>query len=485
MKKKTPKKIADISVPAIEYSKTKQPPQEAISSSDFPFLSAPDLPRLMRALRRARGFSLYFVRCNAPQMRHELANWIKQNLAKPVFDIDLRNSQMADPIFAITAAAEDSPEQAVLFVVGLEHWLSELNPERRQQTLQALNWRRNELARINRPLVFWVPEFTIPLLAEGAPDFWDWHSGFYEFAIPQQEKSRMFVQEGVQDSSITSLSEDKKNERILLFKQLLDEYSGPSELERRKSAEIRYQLGQLYASLGHYDKAMEALQGALKIQQNQKNKKGIAACFNEIGRICLARADYDMALKYLKESLQISREIGNRAGEGRTLNNIGQIYKARGDYDTALRYLEESLKIQREIGDRAGEGATLNNISQIYDARGDYDTALRYLEESLKIRREIGDRAGMIPTLHNLAGIFVEKGRIEEAVKAYGEALQLAVQIQSPRDIYNECTSLGALLCQLGAKEHGLPLLKQAVDIGRAMGAPDVGEVEELLRRYQ
>ncbi len=190
MKKKTSKKIADISVPAIEYSKDKQPQPKAIPSTEFPFLSAPDLPRLMRALRRAQGFSLYFVRCNLPQMRRELSNWIKQNLAKPVVEIDLHDTQIADPILAITASAENTPEQAVLFVMGLEYWLTELNPERQRETIRALNWRRNELARINRPLVFFVPEFTIPLLAEGAPDFWDWHSGLYEFAIPQQENPR-------------------------------------------------------------------------------------------------------------------------------------------------------------------------------------------------------------------------------------------------------------------------------------------------------
>ncbi|MDQ7054548.1 MAG: tetratricopeptide repeat protein [candidate division KSB1 bacterium] len=279
-------------------------------------------------------------------MRQELSNWIKQNLAKPVIEINLHNTPPADPILAIKAAAEGAPEKAVLFVMGLEYWLTELNAERQRETIRALNWRRNELARINRPLVFIVPEFTIPLLAEGAPDFWDWHSGLYEFAIPKQEKFTMMVQDGIQDTSINNLTEEQKRERILLLNQLLDEYAGPTELEKRKSAEIRYQLGQLYSSLGHYDKALKAFQEALKIQE-KKNKKGIAACLNEIGEIYLARANYDMALKYLKESLQIRREIGDRAGEDATLNNISQIYRVRGDNDTALRYLEESLAIRR------------------------------------------------------------------------------------------------------------------------------------------
>ncbi|MDQ7054547.1 MAG: tetratricopeptide repeat protein [candidate division KSB1 bacterium] len=90
----------------------------------------------------------------------------------------------------------------------------------------------------------------------------------------------------------------------------------------------------------------------------------------------------------------------------------------------------------------------------------------------------------MIPTLHNMAHIFWQNQQIEEAVKSFSEALQLALETQNALGMYNVSRDLGHLLCQLGDTEHGLPLLRQAVQVGRAMGAPDVEEVEALLRRF-
>jgi tetratricopeptide (TPR) repeat protein len=187
-------------------------------------------------------------------------------------------------------------------------------------------------------------------------------------------------------------------------------------------------------------------------------------------------------LEYLEKRLSIQREICDRSGEGATLNNISQIYDARGDYGKALEYLEKSLSIRREIGDRAGEGTTLNNISQIFKARGDYGKALEYLEKSLSIRREIGDRSGMIPTLHNIAHIHLQNRQIQEAIEKFGSALQIAIGTNRPYDIFDESRDLGNLLCRIGQKKQGLPLLQQALALGKQLGHPQTAQVEEMLK---
>ncbi|MGD2091895.1 MAG: tetratricopeptide repeat protein [Candidatus Aminicenantes bacterium] len=203
---------------------------------------------------------------------------------------------------------------------------------------------------------------------------------------------------------------------------------------------------------------------------------------NRLGLIYDLYGDYDHALTLFQKTLGGFQEIGDRSGEGTTLNNISQIYDSRGDYETALKYLEQSLKISQEIGDKAGEGTTLNNISQIFKARGDYETALKYLEQSLKISQEIGDKSGSIPTLHNMALIALEKKDIEKFMEYETTAYKIAMETQDAMGIYNVGRELGFELAQQGMKKEGIALLKRSLEIGKAAGFPDVGEIEKMLR---
>jgi len=44
---------------------------------------------MLRALRRARGFALYFAVCNVPVHRSELVEEIRRNLPRPVVEVTM------------------------------------------------------------------------------------------------------------------------------------------------------------------------------------------------------------------------------------------------------------------------------------------------------------------------------------------------------------------------------------------------------------
>ena len=108
----------------------------------------------------------------------------------------------------------------------------------------------------------------------------------------------------------------------------------------------------------------------------------------------------------------------------------------------------------------------------------------KYAQDLEAIRQEIGDKAGMIPTLHNMAHIHLQNRQIEPALEKFVQALKLAQETQNAEGLFNVSRDLGNVLCQLGEKEQGLPLLQQALQVGRSMGHPGAGEVEALVREY-
>jgi tetratricopeptide (TPR) repeat protein len=166
------------------------------------------------------------------------------------------------------------------------------------------------------------------------------------------------------------------------------------------------------------------------------------------------------------------------------LNRLGMIYYLYGNHDSGLRFFQRVLEGYQKIGDKAGEGTTLNNMATTAYARGDYETALKYLEQSLKISQEIGDKSGSIPTLHNMALIALEKEDIEKFMEYETTAYKIAMETQDAMGIYNVGRDLGYELAQQGMKEEGITLLKRSIEIGKAAGFPDVGEIEEMLREF-
>jgi tetratricopeptide (TPR) repeat protein len=141
-----------------------------------------------------------------------------------------------------------------------------------------------------------------------------------------------------------------------------------------------------------------------------------------------------------------------------------------GFYDSALScYLQAQKQVSsaKSQQDKKRLGTTLNNLATTAYAGGDYGKALEYLEKSLAIRREIANPEGLIATLHNLGHIQLQSHEVEAALESFDEALKLALETNRRIDIFDECRDLGQLLCKIGQKEKGVPLLKQALQLGR------------------
>ena len=303
-----------------------------------------DRERLAHALRLARGFALFFVRCNVPAYRAELVAHLKAQLARPVVEVDLEGEPDVYP--AVARAAGSSAEDAVLFVYGLEHHLPSGDPERALQTLRALNWRRAAYQRLGRPLAFWLPEYALAMVAREAPDFYDWNSGVFEIEVPQPQREALLADAlALPDEAEASLPVEEKRARLRLLAGLWEEYRGESLAERQARLQVALKMARLHESLG----------------------------------------DYSQARRLYEESLHIAEELGDRAGVARVLHNLGVLAQQQGDYGQARHLYQESLRIAEELGDRAGVATTLHGLGNLAYLQGDHGQARHLYQESLRI----------------------------------------------------------------------------------------------------
>ncbi|MCB1824838.1 MAG: tetratricopeptide repeat protein [Candidatus Competibacteraceae bacterium] len=351
------------------------------------------LDQIERVIRWDNEFRLAFIKCNHPAQQEMLRRSLLERLSdQRILEIPLEKS-IVSLLDEIGLPWNLNQPPVAVCVYGLENSLREQGEH--SPVLGRLNHERDLLRQsIPAALLIWLPDFALDYVARGAPDFWAWRSGVYEFqtdsALWQMESIAAFSDHDA--VSLDSLSWEDKQKEIVRLEELLRTSQALTRQDnqvKQTNCRLLSQLGFLYDSLGKQGEALDRYQ----------------------------------------QSLKLARAIGDRAEEGMTLNNLSQIYRARGDYETALRYLEESLAIQRAIGDRAGEGATLNNLSQIYQARGDYETAQRYLEESLAISRAIGDRAGLCATLFNMGHVYLQKDEHQQALACWVATYRIAKEV--------------------------------------------------------
>src|SRR5262249_53473091 len=138
------------------------------------------LDQLERVVRWSEEFQLVFVKCNHPIQQEAM----RRALLARLHDIRVLEVVLEQPIVSLldelTARwAPAAPPQAVC----VYHLEKSINEQREASpVLGRLNHDRELLRRaVPATLLIWLPDFALDCVARGAPDFWAWRSGVYEF----------------------------------------------------------------------------------------------------------------------------------------------------------------------------------------------------------------------------------------------------------------------------------------------------------------
>jgi tetratricopeptide (TPR) repeat protein len=298
---------------------------------------------LVRALGWAEGFGIYFVKC-APAEGRRLVERLRGDVPQKGMDL-LSLTEPIDNLYDRIAALPNVQDLGVLFIEGIEtslydyeqHRLWDDDADRHHygqsgvpRLLGHLNLSRERFKDFNLCLVFLVPQFALKYLIHRAPDFFDWHSGVFEFAMDQGEllsASRRIGLEGDYEQ-YTRLSPLERRRKILEIKSLLEE----PDLPQDRQFYLHFEMGTLCIADGNYEGAVAELGIALTVKPNKDSChfwKGFALV--ELGRYEEAIAAYDDALKIKPDKHEA---LYNK---GVALGRLGRIEEAIAAFDDALK----------------------------------------------------------------------------------------------------------------------------------------------------
>lgn len=221
------------------------------------------------------------------------------------------------------------------------------------------------------------------------------------------------------------------------------------------SAQILTSLGDMYDSLGDYEKAKDLLQKSVMINKKYSaNYVDMAWTLALLGNVCRKMGDYKEAQHFFEESLAVYKNFVSKDHFkiGWVLVHLGNIYAALEEYERAHLLIDEGVKIYKKYHseDHPDVAWASGYLGNIYVEIGEYQKAKDFLQKILTIyqRNFEETHGGLLRTKTYLANAYIKLGDyteakniLEQVLPKYeqrddGDPLELARVLQALAEIH-------------------------------------------------
>lgn len=258
----------------------------------------------------------------------------------------------------------------------------------------------------------------------------------------------------------------------------------------KHQADLDQILAQLEFTVGHFDRALELSEGALRVFEEQLGEASDRATTSRE----LLVAIYDR-MGRAEDAIEMSRAVLSSR-----LDAYGETHPytltARSNLAAALittRKLDEAESQLRTVIDATNPpnldtAAALDNLSLVLTLRGQSKEAVELNTRVLAIRRRLlsDDHLRVAHTLTNRANMVFQLGDFDAAIKAAREArgiYRASAGADSPYLVFSDRLE-GGVLMTVGRTAEALPLLERAFNHQQRVGSPDSADTLAITTGY-
>lgn len=144
--------------------------------------------------------------------------------------------------------------------------------------------------------------------------------------------------------------------------------------------------GLSYEALRAYSEAIECYQNYLSLVEESEH---LLAVLSGLGNSFYCLEDYDRALDYYQQYLAATQAQNQKEGISAAWSGLGNTYYCLKNYEDALVAYEKALTCKHNSGDRFGEAIVLGNLSKVFAALGNHQEAQTYQHRSLSLKRSL------------------------------------------------------------------------------------------------
>ena len=456
----------------------------------LPFSFEPDIRALSKFLTRNNESGYTFASSKdlsfIPSINREIIRYGAEE-SKQIGLLSFNLEDISKPVVQIKEAIKKFSADA-LIIDNLDLCIRE-----NEQFLLTLNFSREELFAISKPLLFWISEINHIKLNQFAKDLFSqrristvWFSEINEISLVERFAQK--YDDEYRKSEDFGLLTQKIN---LLIKQLT-EAEEKEEPPSRITDEIVLPLIRLYSDIGLLDKALDLIT-TFKTDLKDKSPYDLIL----LGDICLAAGNINAAFDYFNKSQvvlnqQIEVEPQNENDKinlGVVYERLGKYYQALGQFDQALKFFELEIDLFKELYEANPRNENLKNglaisyskLGDIYQALGQFDQALKFFELRSTLGKELYEanprnenlKNGLAISYEKLGDIYQALGQFDQALKFFELEIDLFKELYeaNPRNIQLleglavSYSKLGELFYETGKKEEGLQYLSEFVKL--------------------
>lgn len=296
------------------------------------------------------------------------------------------------------------------------------------------------------------------------------------------------------------------------------------------AARSHLKAGEIYVTLGSYDKAHRSFANAQALTQNPELQCRTLSAMTRLhassGPIPLAQhyseqtvgaceslgpEDQAEALEAQGEALQSAGENAtskdrflraldlftatqNDDGRARALLMLAySTFFANGEHDQGLAQAREAMQLWSGIGDQFGIARAHSALGIFAITRGEFETAECNYQLAKDLFHRVGDRDDEASVLNGLGYVNREVGNWQESLEFYQNARATFASVQDLLGEHEAITSVGRALSAMGkysqmlsAYQAGLRLAQQAKDpLLEAASLADIGEAYAVVGNYK
>jgi len=392
------------------------------------------------------------------------------------------------PIAALRQYIKDQANLDGLIITNLYGlWLSKQFPD----LLTQLNFVREEILKLNIPILFWVNDELISLLSRHAKDLYAQRHNFNLYFTETANRTNELHADqhiAIERSKAVPNKQQYESRLKLLFKQLekaeangedkvdiandivieiLDVYRqlplmNPAFLrlfeeyeeyldKTDASANFTIAFGleeanKLNKAASYYEVALALYRGLAKTNP-QNYLPDVAKTLNNLGNLQYKKNEFDKAEKSFLEALKAYQKLAEVNPQSylpsvaMTLNNLGILHSDKNEFDKAEKSFLEALEAYQKLAEVNPQSylpsvaMTLNNLGILQSDKNEFDKAEKSFLEALKAYRKLAEvnsqtyLPNVADTLNNIGLFQSAKNEFDKAEKSYLEALEIRQQL--------------------------------------------------------
>lgn len=164
-------------------------------------------------------------------------------------------------------------------------------------------------------------------------------------------------------------------------------------------------------------------------------RKNRAISLNGLGNIYMTLGNYERADSALRMALEGERQLHSALGQAINYANLGSIFEHRGEIDSAWVYYRKSMALNTEAGSTLGISLCHTYFGSLYEKARQYGKATEEYETAYRLMQESKDEWHALNSLVALAGIYHTTGNDAKEMEYLGKAKAIAERIKSPEHL--------------------------------------------------